>query len=64
MTLVPVVYREAVEADESIDPIARPRLVIETTEPLVVKATIPVRPTVELGDYQAVRVKVEAGRRR
>ena len=55
--LVPVVYREAVEADESIDPIARPRLVIETTEPLVVKATIPVRPTIELGDYKAVRVE-------
>jgi len=55
--LVPVVYREAVEADESIDPIARPRLVIETTEPLVVKATIPVRPTIELGDYTAVRVE-------
>lgn len=58
-SLVPVVYREAVEADESIDPIARPRLVVETTEPLVVKATIPVRPTVELGDYRSVRVKVE-----
>src|SRR6185437_1482261 len=58
-TLVPVVYREAVEADESIDPIARPRLVVETTEPLVVKATIPVRPSVDLGDYQAVRIKTE-----
>jgi trigger factor len=57
--LVPVVYREAVEADESIDPIARPRLVVETTEPLVVKATIPVRPTIELGDYESVRVNVE-----
>ncbi len=55
--LVPDVYREAVRADESIDPIARPRLVVETTEPLVVKATIPVRPTIELGDYQAVRVE-------
>ena len=55
-TLVPVIYREAVEADESIDPIARPRLEIETMDPLVVKATIPVRPTVELGDYQAIRV--------
>lgn len=56
--LVPVVYREAVEADENIDPIARPRLVVETTEPLVVKATIPVAPTVTLGDYAAVRVEV------
>ncbi len=58
--LVPDIYREAVEADESIDPVARPRLVIETTEPLVVKATIPVRPTVELNDYAAVRVPAEA----
>ena len=58
--LVPAVYREAVEADESIDPIARPRLVIETTEPLVVKATIPVRPTIELGGYTAVRVQPQA----
>lgn len=57
--LVPAVYREAVEADESIDPIARPRLVVETTEPLVVKATIPVRPTIELGDYGSVRVQTE-----
>jgi trigger factor len=57
--LVPDVYREALEADESIDAIARPRLVVETTEPLVVKATIPVRPTVELGDYQSVRVAAE-----
>ncbi|MEX2246663.1 MAG: trigger factor [Dehalococcoidia bacterium] len=57
--LVPDVYREAVEADESIVPIARPRLVIETTEPLVVKATIPVRPTIELGDYRSVRVAPE-----
>jgi trigger factor len=57
--LVPDVYREALEADETIDAIARPRLVVETTEPLVVKATIPVRPTVELGDYLSVRVPVE-----
>lgn len=57
--VVPDVYKEAVEADESIDPIARPRLVVETTDPLVVKATIPVRPTVELADYHAIRIPVE-----
>jgi trigger factor len=57
--LVPDVYREAVEADESIFPVARPQLVIETVDPLVVKATIPVRPSVELGDYKAVRVKTD-----
>ncbi len=57
--LVPDAYIEALKADESIDAVGRPRLVIETTEPLVVKATIPVRPTIELNDYQSVRVKVE-----
>jgi trigger factor len=57
--VVPDAYREAVEGDETIEPIARPRLVVETTEPLVVKATIPVRPIVELGDYNAVRIDVE-----
>jgi trigger factor len=57
--LVPDIYREAVEGDETIDPIARPRLVVETTEPLVVKATIPVRPTITLGDYAAIRVEPE-----
>ncbi len=57
--LVPDIYREAVEADDSIEPIARPRLVVETTDPLVVKATIPIRPTVTLGDYNAVRVEQE-----
>lgn len=58
--LVPDVYREAVLADESIKPVARPRIEVETTEPLVVKATIPVRPTVELGDYNTIRAEREA----
>jgi trigger factor len=57
--LVPQAYVEAVKADESIEPIAQPRLVVETTDPLVVKATIPVRPTVELGEYRSVRVTPE-----
>lgn len=57
--LVPIVYREALQTEESVDPIAHPRFVIQTTEPLVLKATIPVRPTVELGDYAAIRVEHE-----
>lgn len=55
--LVPEVYREAVESDEEIEPIGLPRLEVETVEPLVVRATIPVKPTVELGDYRSVRVE-------
>jgi trigger factor len=57
--LIPVVYREALEQDESIVPIAGPQLFVEKTEPLVVKATIPVRPTVDLGDYHSVRVETQ-----
>lgn len=57
--LVPQVYVEAIQANEGIEPIARPRLEVATTDPLVVKATIPVRPTVELPDYSDVRVSVE-----
>jgi trigger factor len=57
--LVPDVYREAVEADDTIDPVARPQLQVETTEPLVVKATISVRPTIELGDYRSVRIETQ-----
>jgi trigger factor len=57
--LAPAVLREALEADESIVPVARLNWFIEKKEPLVVKATIPVRPTVELGDYHAVRVETQ-----
>jgi len=57
--LVPDIYREALETDESIIPVARPQLRVETVEPLIVKATIPVRPTIDLGDYTSVRVETE-----
>jgi trigger factor len=57
--LAPVVLREALEADESIVPVARLNWFIEKKEPLVVKATIPVRPTVDLGDYHSVRVETQ-----
>lgn len=57
--LVPDVYREALASEEDIVPIARPRLVVENVEPLVLKATIPVQPSVELGDYKSVRVEPE-----
>lgn len=54
--LVPVVVQEAIEA-ESIDLVDRPELEISSLDPVVVKATVPVRPTVELGDYRALRVE-------
>lgn len=56
--LIPEVYREAVEAEE-IEPIERPELEMVSTEPLVMKATVPVRPTIELGDYRSLRLPRE-----
>ncbi len=51
--LIPEVYREAVEQEE-IEPIELPQVEMVSTEPLVMKATVPVRPTIELGDYQGM----------
>jgi trigger factor len=53
--LVPQVYEEAVK-EEALDPIDQPKFEIPTFEPLLIKATVPVRPHVELGDYRSVRV--------
>ena len=52
--LVPDIYQEAVEA-EDIDVIDQPEIELTSTEPLIVRATVPVRPTVDLGDYQSIR---------
>ncbi len=48
--LIPEVYREAIE-QEDIDAIELPQVEMVSTDPLVMKATVPIRPTVELGDY-------------
>ena len=53
--LLPTVYNEALES-ESIDAIAQPEIELKSTEPLVVQATVPVRPTIEIGAYEALRV--------
>ncbi len=45
-TLIPEVYREALD-EQDIDPVELPELEMVSTEPLVMKATVPVRPTVE-----------------
>jgi trigger factor len=56
--LVPEVVEEAIKA-ESLDIVGMPSLEIASFDPVVVKATVPVRPTVELGDYRALRVAPE-----
>jgi trigger factor len=56
--LVPEVYQEAVR-QTGIEPVDQPKLDIVSAEPLSVKATVPVRPRVELGDYRAIRQSQE-----
>jgi len=57
--LVPQVYEEAIK-EESLDPIDQPSFEIPTFEPLLIKATVPLKPTVELGGYRELRLPREA----
>ena len=52
--VVPEVYREAVR-ETGLHPIEEANFEVVDTDPLRVKATVPVRPTVQLGDYRSVR---------
>ncbi|MBI1885067.1 MAG: trigger factor [Chloroflexi bacterium] len=56
--LIPEVYNEAID-ENGIEPIDQPRIEVLQEEPPVFKATVPVRPTVELGDYRKFKVKRE-----
>lgn len=56
--LVPEVVEEAIKA-QALEMVASPDLEITSLEPVVIKATVPVRPTVDLGDYRALRVEPE-----
>ncbi len=49
-------YRQAVE-QESIIPVGQPSVEITEVEPLAFKVTVPVFPTIEVGDYASVRVE-------
>ena len=64
--LLPGLYREALEA-ESIEAIDHPEIEMASTDPLVVRATVPVRPTIDIGNYRALRAprpEPEAGEER
>ncbi len=53
--LIPEAYNRALDEQE-IDPIDQPVIELVQEEPLAFKATVPVRPTLELGDYRGLRV--------
>ena len=52
--LLPALYNEVIDSEE-IDPIDQPEFDLESMEPLVVRAKVPVRPTITLNDYAALR---------
>jgi len=56
--LIPEAYNQALEGQD-IDAIDQPSIEVVSEEPLAFKATVPIRPTVNLGDYESVRVKRE-----
>ena len=56
--LVPEVYDEAVK-EQNLDPIGQPEFEIPTMDPLTIKATVPIRPTVRLNDYRDIRIERE-----
>ena len=52
--LVPEIYREVVN-QEGLHPIEEASFEVVETDPLKIKATVPVRPQVQLGDYRSLR---------
>ena len=54
--MVPDVTRKAIEAQE-LDSAGMPKLEIQDLEPVTIKATVPLKPTVDLGDYASIRVE-------
>jgi len=54
--LLPGAYENAIK-EQGIEPLTQPRIEIAQLEPPVFKATVPLKPTVELGDYHSIRVE-------
>lgn len=53
--MVPQALQEAMES-EGLEPVAPPSVEIASREPLTLRATVPLPPTVELGDYRSIAV--------
>ncbi|MEE9248072.1 MAG: trigger factor [Dehalococcoidia bacterium] len=53
--LVPDVVKRAI-AENDLDAIDAPEVEVANRSPVVVKATVPLKPTVELGDYKSIRL--------
>lgn len=56
--LIPQLYKEAIESQE-IKPIAEPQIEITQTAPVVLKAIVPLKPTIKLGNYHGIKLEPE-----
>jgi len=56
--LLPQAYEKALKEQE-LEPIASPTIEITQTEPVIFKATVSLKPVVELGDYKSIKLKPE-----
>lgn len=56
--LVPQLLNQAI-SEQGIEPIAQPEVEITRVDPVAFKATVPLKPTVELGKYLEIRIDKE-----
>ena len=56
--LLPQAYEKALKEQE-LEPFASPDIEITQTDPVIFKATVPLQPVVELGDYRSLKLKPE-----
>ena len=56
--IVPQAYDEAI-LEQEIEPFGQPEIEVTQTDPVIFTATVPLAPTVELGDYAALRLEPE-----
>lgn len=56
--MVPELYQKAIE-EQGIVAIGEPEINMSSTEPIVFQATVPLKPTVELGDYKSIRIALK-----
>ncbi len=54
--LVPDVYTKALK-EQNLEPVAEPRIELESEEPVIIKAVVPLKPVVSLGDYKTIDLK-------
>ena len=56
--MVPDACEKALK-EQSIEAIAQPQIEVTQTEPVTFKATVPIAPTVTLGDYHSIKMSLE-----